>query len=107
MIKKEESGMDMAALNLAADCLKTLANPSRLHIVQVLLSGKRYSVNELAELCGLSQPVTSDHLRLMQRCGYLDHEREGRTVYYYIVEPHLQGIMRCIQARFGKTDSTC
>lgn len=94
--------LDAAALSEAAECLRTLAHPHRLQIVQCLLSGKRFSVNELAEECGLNQPATSDHLRLMQRCGFLDSERDGRTVFYSIAEPHLADLMACIAGRFAK-----
>jgi len=101
MIKKMKKQLDIDALNSAAECLRILAHPNRLQIVQLLLSGKKYSVTELAEECELTQPSTSDHLRLMQRCGFLASERDGRTVYYEIAEPHLQDIMNCIQKRFG------
>ncbi len=99
--KRTTKPLDIEALTLAAECLKTLAHPSRLQIVQLLLSGKQYSVNDIAGACELSQPATSDHLRLMQRCGFLSSQRDGRTVYYEIAEPHLQDIMSCIQNRFG------
>lgn len=99
--KRTTKLLDMDALTEAAECLKILAHPNRLQIVQLLLSGKQYSVNDLAEECGLAQPTTSDHLRLMQRCGFLRSERDGRTVYYEISEHHLQDIMNCIQSRFG------
>ena len=101
MVRNQAKQLNFEALSEAADCLKTLAHPSRLQILQLLLSGKQYSVNEIAEQCELSQPATSDHLRLMQRCGFLTSERDGRTVYYEIDEPHLQDIMVCIQNRFG------
>lgn len=100
MIKKTAK-LDIAALTQAAECLKTLAHPHRLQIVQILQTGERISVNDLAEACDLSQPTMSEHLRLMQRCGFLTSEREGRTVYYRISEPHLHEIMKCIQSRFG------
>lgn len=93
--------LDIEALTAAAECLKTLAHPHRLQIVQLLLSGKQLSVNEIAEHCELNQPTTSDHLRLMQRCGFLKSQRNGRTVYYAVSEPHLADIMSCIQTRFG------
>ena len=100
MIKKATQ-LDLEALTHAAEGLRILAHPNRLQIVQMLLAGKKYSVNEIAEACGLAQPTTSDHLRLMQRCGFLNSERDGRTVYYAIAEPHLKDIMSCIQKRFG------
>ncbi len=93
--------LDIEALTAAAECLKTLAHPHRLQIVQLLLSGKELSVNEIAEECDLNQPTTSDHLRLMQRCGFLQSQRSGRAVFYSVSEPHLQDIMTCIQNRFG------
>ena len=93
---------DLKALEQAAECLKTLAHPHRLRIVQMLLRG-RYTVGELAEACGIPSHMASEHLRLMQRCGFLTSEKDGRNVYYQIAEPHLANIMTCIEARFGGT----
>jgi len=101
MKKRTPKTLDLDALGKAAECLKILAHPCRLQIVQLLMTGKRYSVNDLAEECELAQPTTSDHLRLMQRCGFLRSQRDGRTVYYEISEHHLLDIMNCIQTRFG------
>jgi DNA-binding transcriptional ArsR family regulator len=84
----------------AAECLKTLAHPHRLRMVQMLLQG-RYTVGELAEACGIPSHMASEHLRLMQRCGFLTSEKEGRNAYYQVVETHLASIMSCIEARFG------
>jgi len=99
--KRDTKILDIAALTMAAECLKALAHPHRLQIVQLLLSGERYSVNDIAETCDLNQPTTSDHLRLMHRCGFLKSQRVGRAVYYEVAEPHLKDIMTCIQGRFG------
>lgn len=106
MNPSKDKQLDLTALKSAAECLKALAHPHRLLIVQLLLSGERLSVNAIAEHCNLSQPSTSDHLRLMQRCGFLNSERNGRTVYYRVVEPHLEKIMGCIQERFGDSEQS-
>ena len=100
MKAKKTTKKQLEALNTAAECLRALAHPHRLRIVQLLLTGDSYTVNELAEVCGIAQPVTSDHLRLMQRCGFLKSEKHGRTVFYEIAEPHLANIMDCIEDRF-------
>ena len=94
-------GLD--ALGQAAECLRTLAHPHRLRIVEMLLGG-RYTVGELAESCGIPSHMASEHLRLMQRCGFLASERDGRTVYYSVIEPHLANIMNCIADRFSGTE---
>lgn len=83
----------------AAECLKTLAHPVRLRIVQLLLHG-RYTVGELAADCKILDNQASDHLRLLQRCGFLTSDREGRRVYYQVAEPHLKQLMGCIESRF-------
>ncbi|MGA2253738.1 MAG: metalloregulator ArsR/SmtB family transcription factor [Thermoguttaceae bacterium] len=90
-------------LEQAAECLKTLAHPHRLRIVQMLLRD-RYSVGELADACGIPSHMASEHLRLMQRCGFLTNEKEGRKAYYRIVEMHLAGIIACIESRFGRQE---
>ncbi len=90
----------LEALGHAAECLRMLAHPHRLRIVQILLQG-RFTVGELAEACDIPSHMASEHLRLMQRSGFLAQEREGRFVYYTIVEPHLANIMTCVEARFG------
>jgi len=92
----------LEALEEAAECLKTLAHAHRLRIVQMLLRG-RYTVGELAEACEIPSHMASEHLRLMQRCGLLRNEKEGRKAYYRIAEPHLANIMACVEARFGQT----
>ncbi|MFQ5731470.1 MAG: ArsR/SmtB family transcription factor [Planctomycetaceae bacterium] len=97
--KKSKPAGDPRAFAQAAECLKTLAHPVRLRIVQLLLHG-RYTVGELAEDCGVPDNVASEHLRLMQRCGFFTSEREGRRVYYQVAEPHLKNLMDCIQSRF-------
>ena len=92
-----------AEFSEAAECLKTLAHPVRLRMVQLLLRG-RYTVGELAEDCIVPDNVASEHLRLMQRCGFFTSEREGRRVYYQVAEPHLKNIMDCIEKRFLSCD---
>mgnify|MGYP006278165795 CR=1 FL=1 len=91
-------------LGQAAECLRTLAHPHRLRIVQMLLAG-RYTVGDLATACGIPSHMASEHLRLMQRCGFLSVEKDGRCAYYAIAEPHLANIMSCIEARFGRPSS--
>lgn len=92
----------LESLGHAAECLKTLAHPHRLRILE-MLAAARYTVGELAEACDILPHVASGHLRLMQRCGLLAPVREGRNVYYQIAEPCLHDILACIRKRFGKS----
>ena len=92
---------DLEALERAAECLRTLAHPHRLRMIQMLLQGQ-FTVGELAERCGIPPNMASEHLRLMQHCGFLQSEKDGRKRFYSVTEPHLASILQCIEARFGR-----
>ena len=85
-------------LEEAAECLKVMAHPVRLRIVDILMQGE-FPVARIAELCELPPHQTSEHLRLLKGHGLLDYERRGRTVFYKIASPRLPGLIQCIQAR--------
>ena len=93
--------MDLDLLGQAAECLRTLAHPQRLRMVEMLLAD-RYTVGQLAQACGIPSPVASGHLRLMQHCGLLAQEREGRKTYYRVCEPCLKDFLACIRKRFTR-----
>ena len=87
-------------LQRAADCLRTIAHPHRLRMIQFMLRG-RHTVGELAEACGIAPHMASEHLRLMRHCGLLAGEREGRRTFYRVVEPQLEGVIACVERRFA------
>lgn len=92
--------IDLDVLQDAAECLRTLAHPVRLRMVQMMLHHE-YTVGELAEACEIRSHMASEHLRLMQRCRFLDCRKEGRRRYYQVVEKQLEGLMKCIEEHFG------
>jgi DNA-binding transcriptional ArsR family regulator len=73
-------------------------------MVQMLLQGE-FPVSALAEACELPSAMASEHLRLMQRCGFLTSVRNGRQVFYRVAEPHLKKILKCVEERFGVSDA--
>ena len=90
---------NLEALAEAAECLRTIAHPHRLRILQILTQSE-HSVGALAEACELPSAMMSEHLRLMQRCRLLDSRREGRNVYYFIVESHVTAILQGLVKQF-------
>lgn len=104
IISEQKVLIDLAVLEKAAECLRTLAHPHRLRIIEILLTHEE-SVGELAQACALPSHMVSEHLRLLKDRGYLASERRGRRVFYRIVEPALAGIIDCIQGRFGESGS--
>jgi ArsR family transcriptional regulator, zinc-responsive transcriptional repressor len=95
-----EKTTDLEGLREAAECLRTLAHPMRLRMIQLMLRDE-LTVGELAEACGIPSHVASEHLRMMQHCGLLARRQEGRCIYYQVAEPTVKRLMECIESRFG------
>lgn len=90
----------LEALEQAAECLRTLAHPHRLRMIQMMLQGE-FTVGELAEACDIPSHMASEHLRIMKDRGLLESRREGRRIYYQVREKGLVSIMGCVEKRFG------
>jgi DNA-binding transcriptional ArsR family regulator len=84
----------------AADCLKVMAHPARLRMVDILMQSE-LPVGKIAELCNLSPHQACEHLRLLKGHGLLDSDRRGREVYYRIVSPQLPALLKCIRQACG------
>ncbi len=91
----QEDLLKNEVLERAAECLRTIAHPVRLQIIQLLLQGNR-PVGELAEACGIPSHMMSEHLRILKDRGMLSKERQGRKIFYRIAEPCLADIMKCV-----------
>jgi ArsR family transcriptional regulator len=63
--------------------LRAIAEPSRLRLLAVLAHGE-FSVSELTEVLGQSQPRVSRHLKLLDDCGLLERFREQHWIYYRV-----------------------
>jgi ubiquinone/menaquinone biosynthesis C-methylase UbiE/DNA-binding transcriptional ArsR family regulator len=61
--------------------LRAAAEPSRLRLL-VLCSQGEWTVSELTQVLGQSQPRISRHLKLLAEAGLLERFREGSWVFY-------------------------
>jgi ArsR family transcriptional regulator len=75
-----------------------LAHPTRLTIVERLAGAAEVRVSELAELCKVSQPRMSWHLRILRRSQVISTRREGREVFCRLdreaIAAHMRSFMR-------------
>ena len=76
--------MDKQLYKFHADICKTLSNPIRLEILN-LLRDKELSVSSLIVKTKLSQANISQHLSIMKSKGIVDSRREGKQIYYSII----------------------
>jgi ArsR family transcriptional regulator len=95
------------SLHAAGELLRALAAPVRIEIVLQLLQSGR-CVHELVGALGVSQPLISQHLRVLKSAGVVRGERTGREVLYELVDDHLARIVldALEHAQEGLTDAT-
>src|SRR3954468_22521977 len=64
----------------AAEIFRSLADPTRLRILN-LLRAMELSVGELAQVLGQSQPRVSRHVRILIEAGLAERRKEGSWVF--------------------------
>lgn len=79
-------------LEKAATLFKALGTPSRLRILTAL-AAKASSVGSLAEATGLSQPLVSQHLRLLRSINLVTVSRSGRDAVYALADDHVAHVI--------------
>jgi len=101
------------AANYLADMLKSLAQPTRLKIIDFLRNGER-CVCEIFPAIDEEQSNTSRHLAHMQTRGILSRRKDGVKIYYAVKHPEVfeiidraEGIVkRELESRSGVINST-
>lgn len=78
---------------LTSRFFQVLADPTRIRIVELLLTGER-NVSELVSLLGLKQGRVSSHLACLRWCGFITTRREGKYVYYSITDPRVRQLVQ-------------
>lgn len=78
--------IDHRIFQLHAELCKTLSNPIRLEILN-LLRDEEKSVGELADLIGIRQTTISQHLALLRQRRVVFTRKEGASIYYSVANP--------------------
>jgi DNA-binding transcriptional ArsR family regulator len=73
-------------LEVVAARFRTLGEPQRLRILQVLQAGEM-SVSGIVEAVGGQQSNTSRHLQTLLDAGMVGRRRAGASVIYWIADP--------------------
>jgi len=79
------------------DCLSrlfsSLSDPTRLKILHALLVTDELCVCDLAAIADLSVSAVSHQLRLLRDRNLVSARRDGRMVYYRLVDEHVTDLM--------------
>lgn len=83
------TGHDLLA---ASELLRALASPVRLGIVRELADGHK-PVHELVKALGVSQPLVSQHLRVLRTSRIVTASRRAREIEYALADEHVAHIV--------------
>jgi DNA-binding transcriptional ArsR family regulator len=88
----ERTTPEPGGLEATAELLRGLAHVHRLAILLELEDGPR-CVHELVDVLGISQPLASQHLRVLRSIHMVTAERRGRETVYSLGDDHVARIV--------------
>ena len=84
---------NLESIDSIAELFKGFANPTRVHILYLLLNGET-CVTELSEAAGLSQSAISHQLRILKQMHLIKFRRDGKNVWYSLADDHVKTILQ-------------
>lgn len=77
----------------AAALFKVLSSPLRIGIV-LTLAERPHTVSEIVDTLGISQPLASQHLKVLRDSCLVQSSRHGREITYALMDDHVVHIVR-------------
>lgn len=100
-MSETESSLD--SLQILAEQLKMLADPTRLLVFDLLMHGVQCNC-ELSEQLQLAPNLISHHLRILSQAGLVSTERDvsdGRWIYYSVDKEALEELIAAFSEFFN------
>jgi ArsR family transcriptional regulator len=95
--QKTKVGLSREFVNAISEVIKMLGHSERILMLEYIRNGEK-SVNQIAEKFALTQPITSQHLRLMRDKGVVECRREGSRKFYSLPNPLVHKMLDCLLA---------
>ena len=81
-------------LEYIADLFKGFADPTRVHILSLLMEKEELCVTQIAEEVEISQSAVSHQLRLLKQMHLIKFRRDGKNILYSLADEHVRTILR-------------
>ena len=83
-----DKNMEEKIFEMHAEVCKSMANPTRLKIMNLLRDGEK-SVEELKRQLELPKANLSQHLGILRQRGIVSSRRAGLNIYYKVTNPKM------------------
>lgn len=84
--------LNESKLYILTEFFKVLGNPTRIRIL-LLLMEQDSCVSDLAEQLGITQSAVSHQLNLLKSNKLVRRRRDGKMIFYALVDEHVQMII--------------
>ena len=85
---------------------KGIGSAPRYRIVEVLFSGPQ-TVGKLAKTTKQSQPLVSQHLRVLKEAKLVEDERHGKTVLYRLNAEYMMHLIASLSDELKREKRRC
>jgi ArsR family transcriptional regulator, lead/cadmium/zinc/bismuth-responsive transcriptional repressor len=92
-IMKNSPPLDEHTAAHVAELFRAFSDTSRVRILHAILE-KEMNISALAELVGVSESAVSHHMRGLRQLHIVRARRDGKEVYYSIIDPHIVALFQ-------------
>ncbi|MCF4006197.1 metalloregulator ArsR/SmtB family transcription factor [Corynebacterium uropygiale] len=92
MIQNKEETLSKDDLSRAATIISALNSPLRTQIILMLAEGPLY-VHQIVTSLDQSQPLVSQHLRVLKQAGIVAPTRKGKQVIYRLIRTDIPALI--------------
>ena len=89
-----KAGPEIESLSHIAELFKGFADPTRVHILCLLMAEGELCVTDIAEKVDLSQSAISHQLKSLKQMHLIRFRREGKNILYSLADDHVATILQ-------------
>jgi DNA-binding transcriptional ArsR family regulator len=93
MASKNKTALDKHSAAHVAELFRAFSDTSRVRIMSALMT-REVNVSALAELVGISESAVSHHMRGLRQMRLVHARREGKEVFYSLIDPHIIALLQ-------------
>ncbi|KAF0182381.1 MAG: ArsR family transcriptional regulator [Nitrospirae bacterium] len=83
------------------ELLRIIAHPVRMRILYELMRGPQ-CVTDLVDFLEVNQSNVSQHLALLRQSGAVECRTDGRTKWYYVLDPIIPDIVAVLKRDYAE-----
>ena len=92
--------IDVKELKSASNVLRAITHPLRIKIIDFISKNEPINVSIIYKKLQLEQSVTSSHLSILRKDGFLITSRDGKKIYYSVNNERIEQVLSSIQSYF-------